>query len=135
MKRESTITTMRTAAPAAATIIMTMIMVITASAGIMTTIIVNAAFVFESDRPFDPARLDNYMRTLTQVYGPDMLRYKGVLYMTGTDRKMIFQGVHMLMAADLGKPWGDTKPSTKMVFIGRRLPKKAIMQGLETCLA
>lgn len=48
-----------------------------------------AAFVFESDRPFDPARLDNYMRTLTQVYGPDMLRYKGVLYMTGTDRKMI----------------------------------------------
>lgn len=94
-----------------------------------------AAFVFESDRPFDPARLDNYMRTLTQVYGPDMLRYKGVLYMTGTDRKMIFQGVHMLMAADLGKPWGDTKPSTKMVFIGRRLPKKAIMQGLETCLA
>ena len=94
-----------------------------------------AAFVFESDRPFDPARLDNYMRTLTQVYGPDMLRYKGVLYMTGTDRKMIFQGVHMLMAADLGNPWGDTKPSTKMVFIGRRLPKKAIMQGLETCLA
>lgn len=42
-----------------------------------------------------------------------MLRYKGVLYMTGTDRKMIFQGVHMLMAADLGNPWGDTKPSTK----------------------
>lgn len=94
-----------------------------------------AAFVYESDKPFDPARLDNYMRTLTQVYGPDMLRYKGILYMTGTDRRMIFQGVHMLMAADLGKPWGDTKPSTKIVFIGRRLPQKAIMQGLETCLA
>lgn len=93
-----------------------------------------AAFVFESDKPFDPARLDSYMRTLTQVYGPDMLRYKGVLYMTGTDRKMIFQGVHMLMAADLGKPWGEQKPSSKIVFIGRRLPKKAILQGLETCL-
>ncbi len=94
-----------------------------------------AAFVFESDKPFDPARLDSYMRTLTQVYGPDMLRYKGILYMIGTDRKMIFQGVHMLMAADLGKPWGDQKPSSKIVFIGRRLPKKAILQGLETCLA
>lgn len=94
-----------------------------------------SAFVFNSEKPFDPARLDNYMRTLTQVYGPDMLRYKGVLYMIGTDRKMIFQGVHMLMAADLGKPWGDTKPSSKIVFIGRRLPKKAIIQGLETCLA
>ncbi len=74
------------------------------------------------------------MRTLTQVYGPDMLRYKGVLYMTGTDRRMIFQGVHMLMAADLDKPWGDQKPTNKIVFIGRRLPKKAILQGLETCL-
>lgn len=93
-----------------------------------------AAFVFESDKPFDPARLDSYMRTLTQVYGPDMLRYKGVLYMTGTDRRMIFQGVHMLMAADLDKPWGDQKPTNKIVFIGRRLPKKAILQGLETCL-
>lgn len=94
-----------------------------------------AAFVFESKKPFDPAKLDNYMRTLTQVYGPDLLRYKGVLYMTGTDRKMIFQGVHMLMAADLGKPWGDAAPETRLVFIGRRLPKKAIMQGLQTCLA
>lgn len=93
-----------------------------------------AAFVFESDKPFDPTRLDSYMRTLTQVYGPDMLRYKGVLYMTGTDRRMIFQGVHMLMAADLDKPWGDQKPTNKIVFIGRRLPKKAILQGLETCL-
>lgn len=94
-----------------------------------------SAFMFHSDKPFDPARLDSYMRSLTGVYGPDMLRYKGVLYMTGTNRKMIFQGVHMLMAADLGKPWGDEKPSSKIVFIGRRLPKKSIIQGLETCLA
>lgn len=75
------------------------------------------------------------MQSLTQVYGPDMLRYKGVLYMTGTDRRMIFQGVHMLMGADLGKPWGDDRPSSKIVFIGRKLPKDAIIQGLETCLA
>lgn len=94
-----------------------------------------AAFIFKSDKPFDPARLDRYMQSLTQVYGPDMLRYKGVLYMTGTDRRMIFQGVHMLMGADLGKPWGDDRPSSKIVFIGRKLPKDAIIQGLETCLA
>ncbi len=94
-----------------------------------------SAFMFHSDKPFDPARLDSYMRSLTGVYGPDMLRYKGVLFMKGTDRKMIFQGVHMLMAADLGKPWGNEKPSSKIVFIGRRLPKKSIIQGLETCLA
>jgi hypothetical protein len=27
-----------------------------------------------------------------QVFGPRMLRYKGVLYMQGADRKVIFQG-------------------------------------------
>ena len=94
------------------------------------------AFVFQSSRPFDPAKLEEYMGALTQVYGQDMLRYKGVLFMNGTNRRMIFQGVHMLMGADVGRPWGkDEKPSTKIVFIGRNLPKEAILKGLEACLA
>jgi G3E family GTPase len=94
------------------------------------------AFVYQSNKPFDPAKLEEYMGALTQVYGQDMLRYKGVLFMNGTNRRMIFQGVHMLMGADVGRPWGkDEKPSTKIVFIGRNLPKEAILKGLEACLA
>ena len=94
------------------------------------------AFVFQSSKPFDSAKLEEYMGALTQVYGPDMLRYKGVLFMNGTNRRMIFQGVHMLMGADVGKPWGkDEKPSSKIVFIGRNLPKDTILKGLEACLA
>lgn len=94
-----------------------------------------ATFLYTSEKPFDPARLDRYLQSLVAVKGPDLLRYKGVLYMTGTDRKMIFQGVHMLMAADLGAPWKDEKPISKIVFIGRKLPQEAIIQGLNTCLA
>jgi G3E family GTPase len=94
------------------------------------------AFAFRSNKPFDPTKLEEYMGALTQVYGPDMLRYKGVLFMNGTNRRMIFQGVHMLMGADVGKPWGkDEKPSSKVVFIGRNLPKDTILKGLEACLA
>jgi len=94
------------------------------------------AFVFQSNKPFDPAKLEDYLGALTQVYGADMLRYKGVLFMDGTDRRMIFQGVHMLMGADVGRPWGkDEKPQSKIVFIGRNLPKEAILKGLEACLA
>ena len=92
--------------------------------------------MFQSNRPFDSAKLEEYMGALTQVYGPDMLRYKGVLFMNGTNRRMIFQGVHMLMGADVGRPWGkDEKPSSKIVFIGRNLPKDTILKGLEACLA
>jgi G3E family GTPase len=94
------------------------------------------AFVFQSARPFDPAKLEDYIGALTQVYGQDMLRYKGVLFMNGTNRRMIFQGVHMLMGADAGRPWAkDEKPYSKIVFIGRNLPKDAILKGLEACLA
>jgi G3E family GTPase len=94
------------------------------------------AFVFQSKKPFDPAKLEDYIGALTQVYGQDMLRYKGVLFMDGSNRRMIFQGVHMLMGADVGRPWGkDEKPYSKIVFIGRNLPKDAIVKGLEACLA
>ncbi len=94
------------------------------------------AFVFQATRPFDAAKLEEYMGALTQVYGQDMLRYKGVLFMNGSPRRMILQGVHMLMGADVGRPWGkDEKPGSKMVFIGRNLPKDAILKGLEACLA
>jgi G3E family GTPase len=94
------------------------------------------AFVFQSAKPFDPGKLEEYMGALTQVYGQDMLRYKGVLFMNGSPRRMILQGVHMLMGADVGRPWGrDEKPGSKMVFIGRNLPQDAILKGLEACLA
>ena len=93
------------------------------------------AFVFQSNRPFDPAKLEEYLGALTQVYGQDMLRYKGVLFMNGSNRRTIFQGVHMLMGADVGRPWAaNEKPSSKVVFIGRNLPKEAIVKGLEACL-
>jgi G3E family GTPase len=42
----------------------------------------------------------------------------------------------MLMGTDVGRPWGkEEKPTSKIVFIGRNLPKDAILKGLEACLA
>lgn len=94
-----------------------------------------AAFVFDSDRPFHPAMLDQYLQSLIAVYGPNMLRYKGVIYFTNTDRKAVIQGVHMVFACDLLGPWGSEKPHTKIVVIGRNLPQEAIRKGFESCLA
>jgi len=93
------------------------------------------AFVFKSERPFDPAKLEEYLACLTQVYGQDMLRYKGVLFMNGSNRRTVFQGVHMMMGADAGRPWdAREKPSSKIVFIGRNLPADVIVKGLEACV-
>jgi G3E family GTPase len=95
-----------------------------------------ASFVFKSDKPFDATKLEDFLGGLVQVYGPDLLRYKGVLFVKGSDRQMVFQGVHMMMGADLGRRWQPgEKPSSKMVFIGRKLPKDMFIQGLQQCLA
>nr|WP_295773543.1 GTP-binding protein [Rhodoferax sp.] len=93
------------------------------------------SFVFKSDRPFDPAKLEDFLGAIVNIYGPRMLRYKGVLYMKGTDRKVIFQGVHQLMGSDLGPQWAEGEQRcSKMVFIGIDLPKDILLQGMEQSL-
>ena len=93
------------------------------------------SFVFRSDKPFSPAKLEDFLGAVVNIYGPRMLRYKGVLNMEGTDRKVIFQGVHQLMGSDLGPAWAaDEKKTSKMVFIGIDLPQDIFKQGLEQCL-
>ena len=94
------------------------------------------SFVYRADKPFDPAKLEDFLGAIVQVYGPRLLRYKGVLNMQGTDRKVIFQGVHQLMGSDLGPLWSEGEPRvSKMVFIGLDLPKDILIQGLDQSLA
>ena len=93
------------------------------------------SFVFRSERAFDPAKLEDFLGAAINIYGPRMLRYKGVLHMKGTDRKVIFQGVHQLMGSDLGPEWAEGEQRlSKMVFIGIDLPKDILLQGLEQSL-
>ena len=94
------------------------------------------SFVFKSKKPFDGAKLENFLSGMIQMHGPDLLRYKGVLWMKGNPRRVVFQGVHMMMGGDMGKPW--TKSEAKesvLVFIGKNLPKDLFIAGLEECLA
>jgi G3E family GTPase len=94
------------------------------------------SFVFRADRAFNPAKLEDFLGAMVQVYGPKMLRYKGVLHMKGSDRKVVFQGVHQLMGSDLGPKWAPAeKKESRMVFIGIDLPREVLEQGLEQCLA
>jgi G3E family GTPase len=93
------------------------------------------SFVFRAEKPFNPAKLEDFLGAIVQVYGPKMLRYKGVLDMQGSTRKVIFQGVHQLMGSDLGPAWAPgEKRVSKMVFIGIDLPQDILQDGLQKCL-
>ncbi len=94
------------------------------------------SFVYRSDRPFDPNKLEDFLGGVLQIYGERLLRYKGVLYMKGVDRKVVFQGVHQMMGSDLAGKWQPVEKKTnKMVFIGIELPQDLITDGLDACLA
>jgi G3E family GTPase len=94
------------------------------------------SFVFRTDKPLSPTKLEDFLGAIVQVYGPKMLRYKGVLHIQGSERKVVFQGVHQLMGSDLGPKWaaGEARVS-KMVFIGIDLPRDILLQGLQGCEA
>jgi len=92
------------------------------------------SFVYKTDKPFDSVKLEEFLSAMIQVYAQDMMRYKGVLSVAGQERRVVFQGVHMMMGGDLAKPWApDEKRTSKMVFIGRNLPEEVFSKGLDLC--
>ncbi len=94
------------------------------------------SFVWKDSRPLHMEKVETFLSLMVQNYGEDLLRYKGVLNVQGEPRRMIFQGVHMLMGGTPGKPWqpGETRASV-MVFIGRKLPRRLFEEGLAYCVA
>ena len=94
------------------------------------------SFVWRDSRPMHMEKIETFLSLMVQNYGEDLLRYKGVLNVQGEPRRMIFQGVHMLMGGTPGKEWapGDKRESV-MVFIGRKLPRRLFEEGLAYCIA
>jgi G3E family GTPase len=93
------------------------------------------SFVFRAELPFDQGRLQAFFAELIAQQGPALMRYKGVLHVAGLSGRLLIQGVHMLMSSDLGRAWGEREPrGSRLVFIGRDLPRERIAAGLSACL-
>jgi G3E family GTPase len=94
------------------------------------------SFVFRENRPLQLERVEDFLGAVVQVYGTKLMRYKGVLSIKGVDKRVVFQGVHMLMGSDAGAAWKPgEKRESKMVFIGRDMPKDVLLDGLAQCVA
>ena len=85
---------------------------------------------------YSPEVLSQKARDVIQRLGPDILRTKGVLAMRGDDDRFVIQAVHMLMEGGHQRPWKDTEQrQSRLVFIGRNLPKDVLREGFEACRA
>jgi G3E family GTPase len=89
-----------------------------------------------ADQPLDPARFSTWIQDVTQELGLDILRMKGIVAMKGEDRRFVFQGVHMLIEGGRQRPWkADEKRESRLVFIGRDLPKERLTREFDACRA
>jgi G3E family GTPase len=89
-----------------------------------------------ADKPVDIAKFEDWMGTLRATKGPDLLRYKGILDVAGSNRRLAIQGVHMMMEGSNLAPWKEgSKRQSRLVFIGRRLDEKALRDGFKDCIA
>ncbi len=94
-----------------------------------------ASFIFRSERPFNMEKLEVFLSAMLEIYGVQLLRYKGILHIVGDDNRWAFQGVHMLMGGEQGSAWKpNEKRESVMVFIGKNLPQDRFQKGLELCL-
>ena len=93
-----------------------------------------ASMSFEVSRPIDPERFNEWIGTLLQTNGGDLLRTKGILAYPNEPRRFAFQAVHMIADGDFIGPWpAGTTPRSKLVFIGRKLNRPQLRRGFEAC--
>lgn len=80
-------------------------------------------------------RLDAWLGDFLQTRGTDIYRTKGVLAVKGEAKRVVVQGVHMLLDHSLDRPWGKEPRRNRLVFIGKDLDRAAIVAGFRSCLA
>lgn len=93
---------------------------------------VGVTFAGEMDGP----RLSQWISLLLRVKGADLYRSKGVFNVKGSDMRLVFQGVHMLLDGKYDREWKThEKRENKLIFIGRNLNRDELVSGFMSCLA
>lgn len=88
-----------------------------------------------SEGTLDLDEVDDWLERLIEENGDDMYRMKGVLSVSNSEQRYVFQGVHSILDGCPGKTWEpNEKRINKLVFIGRNLNETALRKGFKGCL-
>jgi G3E family GTPase len=85
----------------------------------------------------DLKTVQTWMNSLLQAQGSDIYRMKGVLSISNSNKKFVYQGVHMIFNGDFeNEVWGpDEERQCKLVFIGKNLDEDALRSAFSKCMA
>ena len=81
------------------------------------------SIVLHEQKPLDMDKVARWIGETLMLNAQDLLRYKGILHISGRKERMIFQGVHTHFENTFGEPWGDEVRSSEVVLIGKNLDK------------
>ncbi len=88
---------------------------------------------FEVARPIDMQKFQQWIGTLLQEKGGDLLRTKGILHVSDDPRRFAFQAVHMMADGDFLPTQAAADEKSRLVFIGRDLNRPQLRRGFEAC--
>jgi len=84
----------------------------------------------------DPNRFFPWIEQITQAFGPDILRLKGIIALKDDPERYVVQGVHMIIEGTHQRRWrDDEKRESRLVFIGRKLETELLTAGFAACQA
>jgi G3E family GTPase len=86
-------------------------------------------------RPLDEDALIGWLSQHLARHGQDVLRLKGILDVAGERRRLVLQGVHMILEGDYGAPWPPGPRESRLVLIGRGLDGPALTRAFHACIA
>lgn len=91
--------------------------------------IVSEGFVFE--KAFDLDLFSFWIQNFLYFNKNTILRVKGILSFHDMPERYIFHAVKGSFVFDEGEMWGDEKPFTKLVFIGKKIDREALSNNLQ----
>ena len=91
------------------------------------------AFTFE--KAFDFQKLSNWLHFYLMMNAENSYRVKGILDCEGHDKKIVLQSVGTEYVMGKGSLWETQNRISKLVFIGKKLDKILLREGLKSCFS
>ena len=95
-----------------------------------------ASFVLREKKPLQWPVFQRAMETLITLRGPDLLRIKGLLNLSGSKGPVVFQAVQHLIHPPVElAAWPDKDRSSRVVFITRGVSEAQVRDLFDACRA
>ncbi|WP_322922204.1 GTP-binding protein [Paenibacillus campi] len=93
------------------------------------------SIVLQDTRPVHLQKINRFIDEWLINHAEDTYRYKGIIYVDQVDRRVVFQGVHMMLGINTDRNWhvGEAR-MTRIVIIGKNLDEAWFQQRFAACI-